>query len=73
MLSFGEHEGLFDNEQSGHHGNQRKQRSHGINVHFTSVRDASGRPRPSILFDVDRVGLPLLGSRLGANLSIILW
>jgi hypothetical protein len=36
----------------------------------TSPRDASGRLRLSILFDLDHVGLAVLGSRLGADLSI---
>jgi hypothetical protein len=39
-----------------------------VNVQFTILRDAPGRPRMSILFDVEQ----WLGSRLGVYFSMIL-
>jgi hypothetical protein len=36
-----------------------------LNGQLTSTRDASGRSRLSILFDLTQVGLAVLGSRLG--------
>jgi hypothetical protein len=43
-----------------------------VHVQLTSPRDASDRPRLSILFDRTQVGLAVLGSRLGAYFSVLL-
>jgi len=65
--SFGTDKGAFESEQRR---NEDKDFMT-VNVQVTSPRDASGRPRMSILFDVEQIGLAVLGSRFGPYFSIV--